>query len=106
MRSRRTRRAQVAQALQGGRPVGQGAQSSQSSQSAHYPQQQQQVELFDASGIRVLCPDEWLITTLGTHPVATVVADSVELCIEFLDFLFGHTAGRGGNPAGGAPGGG
>ncbi|KZV32045.1 auxin efflux carrier component 5 [Dorcoceras hygrometricum] len=99
----------------------------------------------------------WLITTLGTHPVATVVADSVEMCIEFLDFIFGwshlllssipciasafysccllliyscypywgltpcpsrawffccllccpgHTAGRGGNPDGGAPGGG
>ncbi|KZV58531.1 hypothetical protein F511_19471 [Dorcoceras hygrometricum] len=37
---------------------------------------QRQVELFDASGIRVLYHGEWLITTLGTHPVATVVADS------------------------------
>ncbi|KZV54673.1 hypothetical protein F511_20663 [Dorcoceras hygrometricum] len=37
---------------------------------------QRQVELFDASGIRVLYHGEWLITTLWTHPVATVVANS------------------------------
>ncbi|KZV35866.1 hypothetical protein F511_32928 [Dorcoceras hygrometricum] len=110
-----------------------------------------------AKRLRQHANQQWLITTLGTHPVATIVADSVELCIEFLDFLFGwshlllssipciassfyfccllliyscspywgltpcpsgawfvccllcfpgHTAGRGGNPAGGAPGGG
>ncbi|KZV41245.1 hypothetical protein F511_28660 [Dorcoceras hygrometricum] len=96
---------------------------------------QQQVELFDASGIWVLYHGEWLITTLLSLPLLSGVSCiastfysllfiAVVLLLSVLGFdpmslrglvcffvaLFsenpGSTAGRGFNPVGGAPGGG
>ncbi|KZV17119.1 hypothetical protein F511_19592 [Dorcoceras hygrometricum] len=51
---------------------------------------QRQVELFDASGIRVWCKDERVIPVfLYTHQWPPFVADSVELCLSSLAPFFG-----------------